>query len=361
MAEPDLRPAVSTVELADAGERLSLPVAALAPALVEPMSRLLVDGAGSAVLLRRQWAGDGTAEAVVLHRTGVHLEHPAVQATAADWGCDRVCHSSTGRTVPVRSVAGASLVARFRRLAALAATRVEVAVALARDAGRERTKSNGSPVVAADEAAHAAAAEVLGELGVTLLSEERRDTPVDDGEPWIVLDPLDGTGNFSAGLPPWAFSAALVVAGRPVAGLVADLSSGRRWAAAEGDGAWRDGVPVRPRPGSTVVVPSAPGGRTVVVPTTARRIRVTGCTALDLCLVADGAAAAWHDVDRGGTYVHDVAGGLAVLLAAGGVALTPDGDPLRLRPDTATRIRFVAAPDEGAARELLTALGGQPV
>ena len=343
MADLELRTAAASAELADAAARLSLPVAAVAPALAEPHVRLLVDGAGNAALLRRQWAGDGTAEAVMMHRAGVTLDHPAVLATAAGWGCDRVCHASTGRTVAVpASRPGAPLADRFRQLAARAATRVEIAVAMAGDRP--------------DEAAHLAAVEVLGELGVTVLSEERPDVPVAADEPWIVLDPLDGTGNFVAGLPPWAFSAALVSGGRPVAGLVADLSSGRRWEAAVGTGAWRDGVPVAPREGSTVVVPSAYGGDRVVVPTTARRVRITGCTAIDLCLVADGSAAAWHDLDHGGTHVHDAAAGLAVLFAGGGVALTPDGEPLLLGPDTRGRFRFVAAPSETAARELLRAL-----
>jgi 3'(2'), 5'-bisphosphate nucleotidase len=228
---------------------------------------------------------------------------------------------------------------------------------MARGQGVDRVKADGSLSIAADEAAHAAAGEVLEALGVPLLSEERADPIVAEEEPWIVLDPLDGTGNFAAGLPPWAFSAALVRAGRPIAGVVTDLSSGRRWWGAAGLGGLRDGVPVRPRPGSTVVLPSAPGGGSVSVPATARRVRVTGCTAVELCLVADGSAAAWHDVDRSGTHVHDVAGALAVLLAAGGVALTPAGEPLRLRPDTRELIRLVAAPTEQAAADLLRALG----
>jgi 3'(2'), 5'-bisphosphate nucleotidase len=86
-------------------------------------------------------------------------------------------------------------------------------------------------------------------------------------------------------------------------------------------------------------------------------VRITGCTAVDLCLVADGSAATWHDVDRSGSHVYDVAGGLAVLLAAGGVALTPDGEPVRLRPDAQEPVRFVAAPDVRSARELLRAVG----
>ena len=141
-----------------------------------------------------------------------------------------------------------------------------------------------------------------------------------------------------------------------MAGLVADLSSGRRWSGAAGVGAWRDGVPVSPRPGTTVIVPSAPSEGTVSVPSTARRVRITGCTAIDLCLVADGSAAAWHDVDRSGTHVYDAAGGLAVLLGAGGVALTAHGEQVELTPDTETKIRLVAAPDEAAARELLAAI-----
>jgi 3'(2'), 5'-bisphosphate nucleotidase len=370
VAEPDLvwssdapvlglRAARTGRDVRVAAERLGVPAAALSPALVEPSLRLLVDDeSGAAGLLRRQWAEDGTAEAVLLLRSGMRIDQPGVLATAAGWGCDRVRDERTGdvRPVPVPPD-DAPLAQRFRHLAALAATRVEVAVTLARGAGQDRTKDDGSPAIAADEAAHTAAAEVFRALGVTVLSEERRDAPVADDVPWVVLDPLDGTGNFAAGMPPWAFSAGLVIAGRPVAGLVADLSSGRRWEGSDGAGAWRDGVPAAPRTGTTVVVPSAPSGGTVGVPPTARRVRVTGCTAIDLCLVADGAAAAWHDVDRSGTHVHDVAGGLAVLLAAGGVALTPYGEPLELRPDTEHRIRLVAAPSARAAQELLAALG----
>jgi 3'(2'), 5'-bisphosphate nucleotidase len=358
VADPELRTALTVNEVRAAAERLSLPAVALAPALVEPSLRLLTDGEGAAALLRRQWAGDGTAEVVVLHRAGVPLEHPAVVATAVAWGCDQICHATTGRAIAVPAPRDdAPLADRFLHLAARAATRVEVAVALARDAGRERHKDDGSPRVEADEAAHAAAVEVLAALGIPVLSEERPDGVVADGQPWVVLDPLDGTGNFSAGLPPWAFSAALVRGGRPVAGLVADLSSGRRWEGADGAGARRDGVAVIPRPGSTVVVPSAPGLGTVLVPATAGRVRITGCTAIDLCLVADGSAAAWHDVDRSGSHVHDVAGGLAILLAAGGAALTPDGGPVVLGPDTGSRFRFVAAASDAAGRDLLAALG----
>jgi fructose-1,6-bisphosphatase/inositol monophosphatase family enzyme len=92
----------------------------------------------------------------------------------------------------------------------------------------------------------------------------------------------------------------------------------------------------------------------VLVPATARRLRITGCTAVDVCLVADGSAGAWHNLDRSGTHVHDVAGGLALLAAAGGVALTGDGRDLLLEPHTERLIRFVAA----GTREEALALAG---
>ena len=365
MAEPDLvwpaehhaavlRVATSGAEVRAAAERLGVPPAALATALLDPGQQLLVDDAGPSGLLRRQWADDGVAEAVLVHRSGVGIDSPTVLATSSGWGCERVRDGRGEDVLPVPAPPGdAPLAARFLHQAALAATRVEVAVALARDAGRDTTKSDGSPSLGADEAAHLAAAHALRPLGVTVLSEERSDRPVSGDQPWVVLDPLDGTGNFRAGLAPWAFSAALVRVGRPVAGLVADLSSGRRWSGAVGSGAYRDGVRVRPRDAGTVVAPTAPSGSAVVVPASARRVRVTGCTAVDVCLVADGAAGAWQNLDRSGTHVHDVAGGLALLAAAGGVALDPDGEPLQLRPDTETLIRFVAAGTDERARELL--------
>jgi 3'(2'), 5'-bisphosphate nucleotidase len=344
-------------DLGAVADALGLSLPALAPAIVEPDARVLIGTEGQVVLLRRRWAEDATAEAVVVRRAGVPLDHPDVLAAAADWGCDRVRHLANDRCVAVPAPPeSAPLDVRFAHLAALAATRVETAVALARDVGATRTKADGSPEVAADAAAHAAAVGVLDALGVPVLSEESADRAVPEGMPWIVIDPLDGTRNYLAGLPPWAFSAALVHEGRPVAGLVCDLYSGRRWTATGDGGAARDGVPVRTRAGSTVVVPSAPNGGSVGVPGAARRVRITGCTAVDLCLVADGAAAAWHDVDRTGTHVHDVAGGLAVLLAAGGAALTADGAPVLLEPDTGARIRFVAAADEALARTLLDAV-----
>jgi histidinol-phosphatase len=61
---------------------------------------------------------------------------------------------------------------------------------------------------------------------------------------WI-LDPVDGTKNFSRGIPVWATLIALERRGEVVCGVVSAPALGRRWWAARGEGAWRDGEAIR--------------------------------------------------------------------------------------------------------------------
>lgn len=69
-----------------------------------------------------------------------------------------------------------------------------------------------------------------------------------DGEPlgrrWIV-DPIDGTSNFIRGVPVWATLIALEVDGAGVVGVVSAPALGMRWWAGGGEGAFRNGVPIR--------------------------------------------------------------------------------------------------------------------
>ena len=68
-----------------------------------------------------------------------------------------------------------------------------------------------------------------------VLGEERGGS-LGAGRVWV-LDPIDGTKNFSRGVPVWASLIALVVDGRPTAGVVSAPALGRRWWAAAGEGA----------------------------------------------------------------------------------------------------------------------------
>lgn len=55
------------------------------------------------------------------------------------------------------------------------------------------------------------------------------------------IDPIDGTGNMVHGLPLWAISIGLIVAGEPVLGVIAIPPLNELFWAVRGVGAWLDG------------------------------------------------------------------------------------------------------------------------
>jgi myo-inositol-1(or 4)-monophosphatase len=102
-----------------------------------------------------------------------------------------------------------------------------------------------SPVSDADIAVDVLLRERLTSDGAAIawLSEESVDDPVrlEARYVWIV-DPIDGTRAYIAGLPDWAVSAALVENGRPVAACLYAPVSDEFFFAVVGQGATRNGV-----------------------------------------------------------------------------------------------------------------------
>ena len=108
------------------------------------------------------------------------------------------------------------------------------------------TKPDLTPVSEADKAVERAIRERL--------ARERPNEPVfgeeegGDGAPaavrWIV-DPIDGTKSYVRGIPVYATLIALEREGEVVAGLASAPALARRWWAARGEGAFRDGERLR--------------------------------------------------------------------------------------------------------------------
>lgn len=67
-----------------------------------------------------------------------------------------------------------------------------------------------------------------------------------EGLNWII-DPIDGTGNFAAGKPPFGIMIALVDGGATLAGWILDPLTGRLCHAMLGGGSWIDGERVQAR------------------------------------------------------------------------------------------------------------------
>ncbi|MTV27124.1 inositol monophosphatase [Nitriliruptoraceae bacterium ZYF776] len=196
-------------------------------------------------------------------------------------------------------------------------------------------KDDGTPVtdadVEADERLAAAIAAAFPDHGV--LSEER-DTVAPDTEWCWIVDPIDGTSNFTTGLPYWCVSVALTHEGEVVLATVDAPPLGTRATATRGGGTsvdgrrtsvreavdWRDGrhrhVPVMLTTGTAR---RARGAGLRLNP------RVMGSTALDLLQVAAGRAVASVAVIP---KVWDVAAGGLLVTEAGGTVATLRGTPL---------------------------------
>jgi myo-inositol-1(or 4)-monophosphatase len=224
-----------------------------------------------------------------------------------------------------------------------------------RDAGRiglsgATVKARSDYVSKTDLDAQAAALAVIREHHPDhgVLAEES-DEPVEaqldrwDGAPMWIVDPLDGTANFLHQHPQYCASVAVAVDGAPIAGAVVSGSTGERWWAARGEGAYKDGRRIRvstERPLTEAMVGTGfPFKLLEAMPTylgqldrvlrSASGVRRAGSAALDLCYLAQGSLDAfWEEI----LMPWDFAAGLVLVREAGGLLSRPDGSTLQIEP-----------------------------
>jgi len=236
--------------------------------------------------------------------------------------------------------------------------RIDRALALAREtlapfvpgAVAHRFKAAGDPVTEADTAVNAVLLRELPQAGEGWLSEETADDArrLECRRVWVV-DPLDGTREFVAGIPEWCVSVALVEDGAAVAGGVCNPATGQTVLGAQGHGVTLDGAPCRVRAprelaGIEVLASRSEAGRGEW-----QRfgdgpfaIRPTGSVAYKMALVAAGLAdATWTLSPK---HEWDVAAGTALVLAAGGAVWVPGGGPPQFNRPRPKLPGLVAAP-----------------
>ena len=130
----------------------------------------------------------------------------------------------------VRGVAAAEILPRYRNVVAL-------------------RKDDGSIVTEADHAAQAALIRRLAQLGPARVIAEEMPAHEqlaawrEGGRLWCI-DPLDGTRNFSDGIPFFAVSVALMEEGRSVFGVIHDPIADEAFFAVRGAGAWLNHRPL---------------------------------------------------------------------------------------------------------------------
>ncbi|GGL53561.1 3'(2'),5'-bisphosphate nucleotidase CysQ [Wenxinia marina] len=167
------------------------------------------------------------------------------------------------------------------------------------------------------------------------LSEETEDGPERlSRERVFIVDPIDGTRAFMEGSRDWGVSVAVAEAGRIVAAAVAMPARGTLYAAAAGQGATRDGAPIR----ASGAADMAEAEVLCAKPTLAGQLWRGGAPppfrrafrsslAFRLCLVAEGRYDAMLTLRP--TWEWDVAAGALIVTEAGGSATDRAGLPLR--------------------------------
>jgi myo-inositol-1(or 4)-monophosphatase len=168
------------------------------------------------------------------------------------------------------------------------------------------------------------------------------------------IDPIDGSSNFSRGIPHFAVCLGLSVDGVPVAGAVYNPITEELFSFEQGKGAWRNGEPLVPTTRTTLA------GSTLLFTIGSRRenwpwglslyekllhaearVRNLGASALDVCYVAAGRV---DGVVYGGGSLRDISCAVGILRASGGeVYLFETGD---IAPLDATPRRIIATGSE---------------
>jgi myo-inositol-1(or 4)-monophosphatase len=139
------------------------------------------------------------------------------------------------------------LVALERHVVAAVREAGELALKSFRSSIKSWLKQGNSPVSEVDLAVDALLRERLAAAGLAAgwLSEETEDGPrrLSADHVWIV-DPIDGTRGFLAGVPDWTISIALATAGRPVLAALYAPASDELFLATAGGGATHNGKPI---------------------------------------------------------------------------------------------------------------------
>jgi histidinol-phosphatase len=187
------------------------------------------------------------------------------------------------------------------------------------------TKPDLTPVTEADRAVEAAIREALArERPRDGILGEEHGVSGGDTRRWIV-DPIDGTRNYSRGIPVWATLIALEQDGELCLGVVSAPALGRRWWAERGAGAFANGVPIGVSRVATVEDAVLCFALEQELPAIAHRCwhpRAYGDFWAHM-LVAEGAADG--AIDAVGVKVWDLAAIRPIVVEAGGTFTDRDG------------------------------------
>ena len=222
---------------------------------------------------------------------------------------------------------------------------------------RIEEKSKGNPVTTADLEANRKIREIIRgrypEDG--WLSEEDKDDlrRLGSSRVWVV-DPIDGTKEFIAGVPQFAVSVGLVMDGRPVLGVVYNPADEKLYRAVKGDGAALNDQPIHvsqreEMQGAFLLVSRSEPRRKFQPFADLCRLEPIGSIAYRLALVAQGAGDG--TLTFRSLHEWDVCAGVLIVEEAGGVVVDGGGRGLVFNQED-TQYRGIVASNEILAQSL---------
>jgi myo-inositol-1(or 4)-monophosphatase len=195
-------------------------------------------------------------------------------------------------------------------------------------------KSDGSLVTRSDQWADRELRDAIAQTFPThgVLSEEAEHVFPDTDWCWVI-DPIDGTTNFTRGIPIWAISLGLLYRGTPVFGLIYLPTLNQRfhgfWAAPEQeDGAFSNDRPIQVRsdpPGSNQFFSFCARSIPYYRQPFPCKVRMLGASTYNLLLVGAGIAVGAVEATP---KVWDLAGIWPISQAAGATWIALDGQAL---------------------------------
>ncbi len=219
-------------------------------------------------------------------------------------------------------------------------------------------KFDGSLVTEIDERSDRLITERITSAypGHSVLSEEQS-TLFDPNYDFVwVVDPIDGTTNFSRGLPIWGVSIGLFFKRRPIVGVLTFPLLQETYRAAEGLGAFRNGSPIHstdittPESEHLIVTCTRTSNRYRLV--SSLKARILGSAAYHLAKVADGTALASIEASP---KIWDLAGAAVILQEAGALLRTDEGGPVFPVEDALLDYKSLSIPVAAAGNQAIMA------
>lgn len=221
--------------------------------------------------------------------------------------------------------------------------------------------ADGTPTKRVDQVADEAALDFLLEKTEASVLSEEEGLVEQEGDGYIVLDPIDGTNNAILDIPFYSISLAYTpdALSEIEVGYVKNLSTGDEYSALRDDGSFKNGEEIDPLRTSNntfcIYLGRNATPESTDIATQARRVRSLGSAALSMCMVAEGVFDLFYHCtpnQEKSLRITDLAASTLVLREVGGEVYGNDLEVLNMDISPDQRKDVIALYDENIKEEL---------